>query len=401
MCGGTVPVLRLRIVGAGLSPRVRGNLGHGLVVADGLGSIPACAGEPSARPARRGSTGVYPRVCGGTNRARVSACATSGLSPRVRGNPPGRAGERRLLGSIPACAGEPRSARRRPGGSWVYPRVCGGTSTSAAKGLAEPGLSPRVRGNRKKVLTWCNAPGSIPACAGEPRWPAGAGTSTAVYPRVCGGTAGWPAAAASSQGLSPRVRGNRDRLRDDGLRTGSIPACAGEPHGNCLHYRRERVYPRVCGGTRSPHIDSIHGAGLSPRVRGNHDGQPDGRFRPGSIPACAGEPSSTARPWPKSAVYPRVCGGTAPRKAVPVEAGGLSPRVRGNPATVSGQQVLRGSIPACAGEPRWEPWPASGPRVYPRVCGGTECIDCSNPVDSGLSPRVRGNLVSVAAPLRR
>ena len=54
---------------------------------------------------------VYPRVCGGTPDEGEGARELVGLSPRVRGNQPHphRAVDR--LGSIPACAGEPSSCR--------------------------------------------------------------------------------------------------------------------------------------------------------------------------------------------------------------------------------------------------------------------------------------------------
>ena len=52
---------------------------------------------------------------------------------------------------------------------------------------------------------------------------------------------------------------------------------------------------------------------------------------------------------------------------------GLSPRVRGNPDGQSAQHVRRGSIPAYAGEPDDSDGVDVGDRVYPRVCGGTPC----------------------------
>ena len=70
-----------------------------------------------------------------------------------------------------------------------------------------------------------------------------------VYPRVCGGTNDGAPPRMAMAGLSPRVRGNLSHLSPADRRTGSIPACAGEP---TPFFRREdvaRVYPRVCGGT--------------------------------------------------------------------------------------------------------------------------------------------------------
>ena len=54
---------------------------------------------------------VYPRVCGGTLLSAVSVISSSGLSPRVRGNHPTQHPRARIVGSIPACAGEPRWKR--------------------------------------------------------------------------------------------------------------------------------------------------------------------------------------------------------------------------------------------------------------------------------------------------
>ena len=72
---------------------------------------------------------------------------------------------------------------------------------------------------------------------------------------------------------------------------------------------------------------------------------------------------------------------------------GLSPRVRGNPSPEPSLLFHPGSIPACAGEPSKPPvWPIQG-RVYPRVCGGTNLEMLGGAAEAGLSPRVRGNLL--------
>ena len=72
----------------------------------------------------------------------------AGLSPRVRGNHNGGGGLRAGIGSIPACAGEPTRVRPLSGRAKVYPRVCGGTASSLTACPMPWGLSPRVRGNR-------------------------------------------------------------------------------------------------------------------------------------------------------------------------------------------------------------------------------------------------------------
>ena len=253
-----------------------------------------------------------------------------GLSPRVRGNPPGPAPTPRRTRSIPACAGEPgrsRTAACRPG---VYPRVCGGTLRRQSPLRRGSGLSPRVRGNHNGQDYQATNAGSIPACAGEP--------SSLVN--------------------------TENPLR-------SIPACAGEPTIQMEGWTGNRVYPRVCGGTQWAKEHGQRPNGLSPRVRGN----------PGRLPGYG----------PDDGVYPRVCGGTLIYQGAGSRLQGLSPRVRGNPGANRRTRAKRRSIPACAGEPRGGCRTGAYRRVYPRVCGGTGHREVIMMERCGLSPRVRGN----------
>ena len=92
-----------------------------------MGSIPACAGEPDCADADAAFHAVYPRVCGGTIKRLAAVLLVEGLSPRVRGNPSVVPVSLSAARSIPACAGEPPIWGRGGGGGGVYPRVCGGT----------------------------------------------------------------------------------------------------------------------------------------------------------------------------------------------------------------------------------------------------------------------------------
>ena len=76
---------------------------------------------------------------------------------------------------------------------------------------------------------------------------------------------------------------------------GSIPACAGEPMPSPSCTLATAVYPRVCGGAFPLQPCVPHVQGLSPRVRGSQREAVPGAYDRGSIPACAGEPDSTAR----------------------------------------------------------------------------------------------------------
>ena len=175
-----------------------------------------------------------------------------GLSPRVRGNRVQQVGNIAVQRSIPACAGEPASPTTPPAMPAVYPRVCGGTAQNKRGKNLREGLSPRVRGNLAKYLSKGTAPGSIPACAGEPHSASPAAPASTVYPRVCGGTVRALLPDVPMRGLSPRVRGNPIRTRTALWSLWSIPACAGEPMRFALKPAPLRVYPRVCGGTPWP-----------------------------------------------------------------------------------------------------------------------------------------------------
>ena len=131
----------------GLSPRTRGNrhADHGEIAS--VGSIPANAGEPVGQ-IRIGAEGrVYPRERGGTRVRTCAAECAGGLSPRTRGNLLGRYGLVPKVGSIPANAGEPCRNARPNSRRRVYPRERGGTGRMTPCFVASSGLSPRTRGN--------------------------------------------------------------------------------------------------------------------------------------------------------------------------------------------------------------------------------------------------------------
>ena len=259
--------------------------------------------------------------------------------------------EKLLRGSIPACAGEalcfPTFRLWPP----VYPRVCGGSWAGSPASPGNCGLSPRVRGKRN-----------------QPPEPPGV---QRVYPRVCGGSKEGAFSARDKDGLSPRVRGKHAPHQPQEPPSGSIPACAGEAHSYTAAAGGSGVYPRVCGGSGISGCSGTPDRGLSPRVRGKHHPAADLPGRSRSIPACAGE-----APLPRNAqdgprVYPRVCGGSIPGGAAAGRPDGLSPRVRGKPATASQARPIHRSIPACAGEAQSGKGSVTFAGVYPRVCGGS------------------------------
>ena len=395
VCGGSGESHQMAGHHRGLSPRVRGKPAQAGLSVHWARSIPACAGE-AALEYRAGTSGpVYPRVCGGSNAKYGGKGNQPGLSPRVRGKRHTRRHHRQVPGSIPACAGEARPGEPRVAGGKVYPRVCGGNQRAANDRPGRIGLSPRVRGKLPRPPRHRPDCGSIPACAGETATAARIQRQAEVYPRVCGGNTAVVELLAAILGLSPRVRGKPVGRAYQRQRQRSIPACAGETHANGVRFTQAGVYPRVCGGNIHPKTGNSIASGLSPRVRGKHTRNGSAPNAAGSIPACAGEtlhhPNLDQEWW----VYPRVCGGNDMRARYYLAQNGLSPRVRGKRRRPYASGRRPRSIPACAGETCVPGGSAYCRRVYPRVCGGNWMPCRQSFTIPGLSPRVRGKLCRV------
>ena len=371
MCGATVGIQLVRMAQAGLSPRVRGNRWPCCPKLSCGRSIPACAGQPLDLSVTSRHGTVYPRVCGATISVNDVAEAPAGLSRRVRGNQSDGAAGGCGGGSIPACAGQPPFGGGVPSRGPVYPRVCGATTANAYRTAAVQGLSPRVRGNLSLAEPQTSHRRSIPACAGQPAPRRQLEGSLRVYPRVCGATRSKSCGDLPWSGLSPRVRGNRDDHSSTYGHLRSIPACAGQPAASKPRKDVRKVYPRVCGATEYRPVVALPLSGLSPRVRGNQIPDLLAAGQVGSIPACAGQPLVAGVAGVVGTVYPRVCGATTTGGVCVNLPVGLSPRVRGNQSPP--EYTPRGirSIPACAGQP---------------------LADSRSPArHHGLSPRVRGN----------
>ena len=180
------------------------------------------------------------------------------------------------------CQGdcEPEDAEAQPGSRVARLQECAPIGTHCLT-AAE---SARSQAQRQR---------SVPAGAGEPIRTAPRSGTASVCPRGCGGTDSDGSEVWHGFGLSPRVRGNPCGCWRTASSRRSIPAGAGEPDSRFCQPACHAVYPRGCGGTRPLSVQIGPALGLSPRVRGNlHHGRAQGG-QPRSIPAGAGEPSST------------------------------------------------------------------------------------------------------------
>ena len=254
----------------GRSPRGRGSRDKVIVKQRGLGSIPAWAGEPRADQGFVEACGVDPRVGGGASPKQAKSTGLSGRSPRGRGSlvefPVGEFRQR----SIPAWAGEPIRPCGLPWPAWVDPRVGGGASSPTPYPAPDLGRSPRGRGSLLRARPAVDMPRSIPAWAGEPRSYDLPRPRGGVDPRVGGGASTFQKILMTVLGRSPRGRGSRAADNHYPTMIGSIPAWAGEPRWPSRDMMMVRVDPRVGGGARKTVAETMPCGGRSPRGRGSH-----------------------------------------------------------------------------------------------------------------------------------
>ena len=374
----------------GPSPRARGIPAGGGADRARRRSIPASAGNPPPR-SRRGRRGpVHPRERGESSRRANARQCTEGPSPRARGIPDPLGAGCQLRGSIPASAGNPGPRRLASFALRVHPRERGESSGRTGPTYARRGPSPRARGIPRQAPARLACAGSIPASAGNPCAAARRPSAPRVHPRERGESASSIGADGERLGPSPRARGIRARLPSAAQRSRSIPASAGNPSRSASRPRPRRVHPRERGESARPPKKNLADPGPSPRARGIRSRSDACGPCGGSIPASAGNPRPALVKPNGYRVHPRERGESPGACPSPRKGPGPSPRARGIPVVLPQDSVERGSIPASAGNPirfarRRPPRP-----VHPRERGESGQAARTAPLPTGPSPRARG-----------
>ena len=335
----------------GLSPLARGNRDPGHICRRVLGPIPARAGQPCRPPPSGELARAYPRSRGATASSEPVRSYSSGLSPLARGNLHGRPRRGNRAGPIPARAGQPHAGEPSPSAPRAYPRSRGATRYFLNVASCSPGLSPLARGNQAHGLPFFTLQGPIPARAGQPASRGRLRPVGTAYPRSRGATGGGEPRHHCGQGLSPLARGNRCPLALPVVLPGPIPARAGQPGFGPACRAARRAYPRSRGATKSMSKRTWRVSGLSPLARGNRVAllRLCAFVRP--IPARAGQPDADAldRRW--NGAYPRSRGATVQGLRLFWGHYGLSPLARGNLGLQAAEHCRGGPIPARAGQP--------------------------------------------------
>ena len=247
-----------------------------------------------------------------------------------------------------------------------------------------------MRGTRGGRGGAAPAPRFSPAYAGNTARASPVCRRSPVQPRVCGEHSARRVETGHGTGSAPRMRGTRPTSSPCARTTRFSPAYAGNTPFTHVGDREQPVQPRVCGEHSKKHARSWNRPGSAPRMRGTRGAGHLSAPPARFSPAYAGNTPGFRRSGRRASVQPRVCGEHGSRTVRTVILAGSAPRMRG---TLGGQtgaaRVVRFS-PAYAGNTHAPRPRGCQPAVQPRVCGEhpRNSPDCSSP--NGSAPRMRG-----------
>ncbi len=139
--------------------------------AGSCGSSPRVRGTQYAAWSRSRRIAVHPRACGERRRFLVQKPHDYGSSPRVRGTREREDDYRARWWFIPARAGNAAPIPPPALCDTVHPRACGERATTRVTAAASTGSSPRVRGTLYRLRSSHPHPRFIPARAGNAHHP--------------------------------------------------------------------------------------------------------------------------------------------------------------------------------------------------------------------------------------
>ena len=272
----------------------------------------------------------------------------------------------------------------------VHPRERGESAVPMLPRLPTTGPSPRARGIPRPGVSLQVRTGSIPASAGNPRSRPDSSWWAWVHPRERGESPPRLYADVLRPGPSPRARGIPGAAVIAASSSGSIPASAGNPASARRRRRAPGVHPRERGESDLVEPHAILREGPSPRARGIPVAGQVGGDCERSIPASAGNPSRGPARWRSTGVHPRERGESGRSARARRRVYGPSPRARGILARGGGERPRSGSIPASAGNPVNRHLASGGLGVHPRERGESSLPRGWMAFATGPSPRARG-----------
>ena len=275
----------------------------------GLGSSPQVRGRLSCRESRTCSSGLIPAGAGQTVGAVQAMCRLRAHPRRCGADCGGPTRRRRGPGLIPAGAGQTDTAQRPAHPRRAHPRRCGADRGPLARLLTCWGSSPQVRGRLHRASGSAFVDGLIPAGAGQTAQALKRSGAARAHPRRCGADRG--------------LRDLQRRFR------GLIPAGAGQTVARVVALGGVWAHPRRCGADLAGIGDDLVNMGSSPQVRGRRELEVIYRVRTGLIPAGAGQTIIASSSRVACRAHPRRCGADHRPHHCGAGRGGSSPQVRG------------------------------------------------------------------------
>ena len=166
-CGEYLSKSTERSCRLGSSPRMRGILNKELGILEVTEIIPAHAGNTPCHRSSLQPAQDHPRACGEYGMYCAENILVPGSSPRMRGIPADNALQCPQVGIIPAHAGNTGKRNGYFYGSEDHPRACGEYVYQSLADCSYTGSSPRMRGIRGLWQKYDRLVGIIPAHAGN------------------------------------------------------------------------------------------------------------------------------------------------------------------------------------------------------------------------------------------
>ena len=166
-CGADVIPALGDYAGEGSSPQVRGRWPIVSIFNPFLGLIPAGAGQMDTSFPSRCRKRAHPRRCGADFLYSCRVTPPVGSSPQVRGRFASSVFDTGHIGLIPAGAGQIDGAIRSNPARGAHPRRCGADPRASCRKSVIFGSSPQVRGRCGIMRAPLRVVGLIPAGAGQ------------------------------------------------------------------------------------------------------------------------------------------------------------------------------------------------------------------------------------------
>ena len=272
-----------------------------------------------------------------------------GSSPQARGTRVHATGAMQGVGLIPAGAGNTWGPRRTPKPVPAHPRRRGEHGHPGCELGCESGSSPQARGTHPITRSVLGGVRLIPAGAGNTGHQPRVEWNPLAHPRRRGEHIVLREHISDDGGSSPQARGTPAAGPPGSPGRRLIPAGAGNTGHGCCWFSARRAHPRR-RGEHSEFINiAAELPGSSPQARGTPRSWWASSQTAGLIPAGAGNTNNADTNAAGAPAHPRRRGEHKTKAPLSTQGPGSSPQARGTRQNSARLKLSRRLIPAGAG----------------------------------------------------